>query len=67
MKLTRFKSKLSLGIVFAVFGLLMFSGSVWSAWAQSKPHGWDNIIEEGLVGFGLLVVGIGLCCDKDTA
>ncbi len=56
-----------MGILFALFGAFVLAGSVWSSFAHSKPHGWENIIFVGLFGLGLVVIGIGLCCEKKAA
>ena len=67
MKITRYKVRLGLGLLFTVFGLLMAVSSFIGAITRHKSHGWNNIIQVGVVGVLLVVTGVGLCYDKDAA
>ena len=67
MKITRFKSRLALGSVFALSGLVLVGSAVIASFEAHKSHGWGNIIQQGVMGVALLIVGVGLCFDKEPA
>jgi len=66
MKVTRYKFKLGLGLLFAVFGLGFTVASIYE-FLGTRPHGLGNFYEFVTVGPLLLLAGLGFCFDKDDA
>ena len=66
MKVTRYKFRLVLGLLFTLFGLAFTVASIYE-FLGPRPHGLGNFYEFVTVGPLLLLTGVGFCFDKDNA
>ena len=66
MRLTRYKFRLGLGLLFATLGVAFVAASI-HEFTGPRPHGLLRFYEFIAVGPLLLLAGVGCCLDKNAA
>jgi hypothetical protein len=66
MKLTHYKFRLGLGLLFAALGLTLTIAAIGEL-VGARPHGLGHFYEVVFVGPMLFIAGVGCCFDKNDA